>query len=198
MRALWLILLVGCTSTRQLSTPADPRLRAPVRGDGIVVTTTTPWKERIDPNTRLRLRSADGAWSDRLEGRELHVDQRGLWVDSGVLRIAEYADEIELVGATPELLDVIEQTRPPAGGLRQDGEAWRMVGGVDPLRSWIAALEAAVTPTGSARRVVEMCIDRVACSSLSDADEQLRAHYAAFDVRLVAFRIHTPQQGWRL
>ena len=198
MRALCVMVLLGCTSTRQLSSPADPRLRAPVSGEGIVVATKTPWNERIGPNTQLRLRSTDGTWSDRLEGRDLHVDQRGVWIDSGVLRIAQYADEIELIGATPELLEVIEHTRPPAGSLLQDGEAWRMVGGVDPLRSWLVELEAALTPTGNARRVVEMCIDRVTCSSLSSADEQVRAHYAAFDVRVAAIRIHTPQQGWRL
>ena len=197
MRALCLMVLLGCTSTRQLASPADPRLRAPIRGEGIVVTTKTPWKERIDPNTRLRLRNADGTWSDRLEGRELHVDQRGVWVDSGVLQIARYADEVELVGATPELLAVIEQTRPPAGVLRQDGEAWRMLGGVDSLRSWLVALERAVTSTRNARRVIAMCVDRLACSSLDPADEQVRAHYAAFDVRFLEIRIHTPQQGWR-
>ena len=197
MRALCLLLLVGCTSTRQLSSPADPRLRAPARGEGIVVTTQSRWKARIDPNTRVRLRSADGTWSDRVEGRDLYVDRRGLWVESGVLQIARHADEVELVGLTPELLAVIEQTRPAAGELRQDGDVWRMAGGVDPLRSWLVALEAAITPKGNARRVVEMCVDQLACSSLAGADAEVRARFAAFDMRITEIRIHTPQQGWR-
>lgn len=197
MRALCLLVLLGCTSTRQLASPADPHLRAPIRGDGIVVPTQTRWKERIDPNTRLWLRNTDGTWSDRLEARDLHVDQRGLWVDRGVLRIANYADEVELVGVTPELLAVIEEARPAAGELIQDGEAWRMRGSVDSLRRWLEALEAELTPTGNARRVVAMCVDQVACGSLSDADARARARYAAFDVRLAQIRIHTPQQGWR-
>lgn len=197
MRALCLLFLLGCTSTRQLASPADLRLRAPIAGEGIVVTTKTRWKERIDPNTRLRLRNTDGTWSDRIDGRALHVDQRGLWIAGGVLQLARYTDEVELVGVTPEVLAVIERTRPPAGELRQDGDAWRMLGGTGPLRSWLGALEAALTPSGNARRVVDMCIDRVACSSLAGADDQVRAFYEAVDVRLASIRIHTAPQGWR-
>ncbi len=82
MRALCLLVLVACTSTRQLASPADPHLRAPIRGDGIVVRTDTRWKERIDPNTRLWLRNTDGTWSAQLEARDateaaLQVDVRG-------------------------------------------------------------------------------------------------------------------------
>ncbi len=198
MRALVLLVLVGCTSTRQLASPVEPRLRAPIRGEGIIVATQTRWNARIDPNTRIRLRDAGGRWTDRLEGRELHVDGRGVWVDSGVLNIARYADEIELVGATPELLAAIERTRPPSAELQSDGETWHMLGGAASLRPWLEALETAVTPRGNERRIVEMCIDRLACSALPASEDPVRARYAAFDVPLAAIRIHTPQQGWRL
>lgn len=196
MRALCLVVLFGCTSTRMLSNPTDPRLRAPVVGEGIVVTTTTPWKERVDPSTKLRLRSTEGTWSTQLAGRDLHVDQHGVWIESGVL-VARYADQIELAGATPELLAAIEHTRPSGGELRQDGEVWQMLGGAEPVWAWLVALEAEVTPTGDARRAVEMCMDRQACLALDDGRvEQVRAHFAALAAPLAEIRIHTAQQGW--
>ena len=170
MRALCLILLLGCTSTRQLSSPADPRLHAPVTGDGVVVATTTRWKERLDPNTQLRLRSEDGRWTDRLVGRELYVDAHGLWVGSPILRIAQYADAVELVGATPALLDLIERHRPAAGALRQDGDAWTLVGDPAVLGPWLGALEQALAGVDPLEGV---------------------------DAQLASIRVHTLQQGWR-
>ncbi len=196
MRALWLIVLFGCTSTRQLANPTEPRLRAPI-AERIVVTTTTPWKETIDPNTRLRLRSADGTWSNQLAGRDLHVDQRGVWVDGGVT-IAQYADEIELADASPELLAVIAQTRPPGGELVPDGDRWRMRGAAAHLWAWLVALESATTPTAAERRMYALCLDRLACRSAdAGAFDRIYAHYAAFDAPVAMIRIHTPQQGWR-
>ncbi|MBA3464667.1 MAG: hypothetical protein H0T46_32340 [Deltaproteobacteria bacterium] len=140
MRALCLVLLVACSSTRQLAAPGDARLRTGGHRAGFVVDTTTPWNERIDPNTKVRLRNADGAWSTVLDGRDLHVDGRGVWIDSGSIPALRWADQIEIAGAPPELMDAIEAARPAAGELRADGDAWIMGGPPGVLRPWIAAL----------------------------------------------------------
>ena len=138
MRALCLVLLVSaCSSTRQLAAPGDVRLRTGGHGAGFVVGTTTPWKERVDPNTKLRLRNAEGAWSPVLEGRDLHVDDRGVWIDSGSIPALRWADQIEIAGAPAQLLDAIEAARPADGELRANGTAWIMSGA---LRPWMEAL----------------------------------------------------------
>lgn len=190
MRALWIAVLLGCTSTRQLASTTDPRLRAPIGGEGIVIATTTPWKERIDPNTQLRLRSTDGTWSSRLARRDLYVDQRGLWIDGGVV-IARHADQLELAGAAPALIAMIEQTRPAGAELIQDGEVWRMRGGAVPLWAWLVAFEAATTPDAAERRLYALCLDRQACRTMDGgAFDRIHEHYAAFDAPVATVRIH--------
>ena len=140
MRALLLVLLVGCTSTRQMASTADPRLRTGGHKAGFVVKTNTPWRERIDPNSVIQLRNGDGAWTPQLWGRDLHVDQTGVWIEAGNVRPVRFADQIEITGAPDDLIAALAAAQPPATELHQTGSTVILAAERGVLSIWISAV----------------------------------------------------------
>ena len=191
MRALCLLLLVGCTTTRQLARPTDPRLRAPLGGNGIVVPTTTHWKARVDPFTTLRLRSTDGAWSQEIKSSDARVDDRGVWLDGGEPELARYADAIELAGAPAELVAILEETRTREAELAFEGETIVMRAAPQVLQIWLVAIEDAITKRGQQlERAIRSRRPR------GSRNIPLAEAGAIYDLRIGTVRVHTPQLGW--
>jgi len=192
MRVLcFLLFLVGCTSTRQLARPADPRLRAPIGGDGIVVATTEPWKMRVDPFTTLRVRSSDGAWSQPIESKVARVDEQGVWLDGGNPVLAQYADEIELSRAPSELLAILEATRTADAALSVDGDVATLRADPSVMQIWLVAIEDAIEKRGIALE------HEIRGRRTGDRRDLPRGEAAAvFDISPASICIHTPQLGW--
>lgn len=140
MRALLLVLLVGCTSTRQMASTTDPRLRTGGHSAGFVVKTKGIWRERVDPNTVVQLRNADGAWTPQLSGRDLHVDDRGVWIEAANVRPVRFADQLEITGAPDDLVTALAAARPPLGELHQTGDTVVISADRSELGAWIAAV----------------------------------------------------------
>lgn len=140
MRALLLVLAVGCTSTRQMASPADPRLRTGGHTAGFVVKTQGVWRERIDPNSVIQLRNANGAWTPQLWGRDLHVDGTGVWVEKANVRPVRFADQIEITGAPDDLIAALAASQPASGELRQAGDTVVIAADRSALGAWIAAV----------------------------------------------------------
>lgn len=140
MRVLLVVLLVGCTSTRQLASTTDPRLRTGGHTAGFVVKTTTPWRERIDPSSVIQLRNASGAWTPQLWGRDLHVDGTGVWVEAPNVRPVRFADQIEITGTPDELVAALAAAQPASAELHQTGDTVVLAAERGVLAAWIAAV----------------------------------------------------------
>lgn len=138
MRALWLLLTVGCTSIRPLADLADPRLRTPDHAGGFVV-----HHERLDPNTVFRFGDAHGRWSRGIAGHQLRVDRDGAWTDTFV-HPWDAADAVRIAGMPEIAAESIERVRPVGALLERDGEAYVLSGPRPTLERWLRELELAV------------------------------------------------------
>jgi hypothetical protein len=147
MRAL-LLVLVACTSTRQLADLSDPRLHRPEHSAGFVVKTTERWHERVDPNTTIRFRDVHGRWTDAFAGRDLFVDREGAWVERVVFP-ADVADAVRIVGLDEEAAARIADDRPIGASVERDGDAWVLSAPRHTLKRWLPKIGAQGTWTFS-------------------------------------------------
>src|SRR5687768_1560304 len=114
MRWASIVFLVGCTSTR---TVAQPELLCDENGevgDGIAVNTTSMWKSRIDPTSKLRLWNKARESTDWLNADAVHVVPG--WIYTwGVVDILEHTERITIAGLEKAELDDLIAARPLRG-----------------------------------------------------------------------------------
>ena len=197
LRALAFFGLVACTSTRQLADLSDLRLRTADHDGGFVVHTTEPWRERIDPNTRIRLHSPAAGWTDRLSGGDLYVDTGGAWIDRQV-ELSELADVIRINDLSADAEAQLAATRPRDARLERDGDGWLVSGQL--LRGWLDDFEKAVARLDPKSATVVVCDGQ--CSPVTRrtlvGDDALM--YSLRNVHsaepLGTWRVYSKRQGW--
>lgn len=147
MRAFWVCLLLSsltaCQVTRTVAGPVSTQFRTAGHSEGFAVTTTSMWRQRMDPAASVRFRRADGTWGDWLAAFDLRVDHHGAWVTQTV-PAGEIADEIRITGLSDELSDILTETRPRSGAVTKDGGAWILTAPRSALVSWVRELELAI------------------------------------------------------
>ncbi len=147
MRAFCLCLvlssLTACQVTRTVAGQVSPQLRTAGHSQGFAVSTTSIWRQRMDPAATVRFRASDGRWGDWLSAFDLRVDEHGAWVKRTVSN-GELADEIRITGLAEDLSDTIEKTRPLVATVTRDGGTWILTGPRSEMVTWAHALELAI------------------------------------------------------
>jgi hypothetical protein len=151
VKALVLVALAACTSTRELASPSAA-LRTPGHNDGWVVQTTETWKERIDPNTGLRFKNANGDWSDEVPARSLHVDAAGAWVDRDE-QLSQVANRVRITHIAPEVANRIASVRPDTGHVTYDDDGMILDAPAPELTRWLDNAELAVARLDPIERI---------------------------------------------
>ena len=197
IRALVVLGVVGCTSTRQLANVSDLRLRTARHDRGFVVPTIDRWRERIDPNTKLRFHSGVAGWTARLSGGDLYVDAGGAWIDQQV-PLSELADVVRISGLSPDAEAQLEETRPRDARLERDDDGWRVSGSM--LGGWLGEFEKAVARLDPAGASVVVC----GSPCVAATRRQLTGDDALmYSLRIVhsgeplgTWRVYSKRQGW--
>lgn len=150
VRWIFIMVVCGCTSTRTVARPGDPRLRSGGHPAGFAISTTGLLRSRIDPNSKLRLRSNAGVWTKPILASEVFADAHGLWLPRSPARIVRIATRIEIEGASPALTALLVETKPRDAQLTRDGERWILTGN---LRPWLEDLDRRADPDEPIGRV---------------------------------------------
>lgn len=140
---------VGCTTTRTVASVEDGRLRSGGHTQGFAAATRTPWRSRIDAQSKLRVRSKAGAWSAGVVAGEVYVNDVGLWVERKDVWIPEVLDRVEIAGASPIFATLLAATKPRNAQLVHDGDRWVLAGGNRALQPWLIDLDARIAGSDS-------------------------------------------------
>lgn len=139
-----LVLLVACSSTRQLT--GTGALQIAGHREGWVVPTTGRWHERIDPLTSLQFQRADGTWSEAVHGFELNVDRDGAWIDQQQ-PLGYLAEQVSIDEVSSDVGEIIVETRPKSATLDIDQPdathltvRYRLAAPRADLDTWLAAI----------------------------------------------------------